>query len=54
LNIIGVPKDKSPSSTGAQVIFVDLDGKTTIQLGEGDYRVTAADSSSTTWAASGL
>jgi hypothetical protein len=40
LNIIGVPKDKSPSSTGAQVIFVDLDGKTTIQLGEGDYRVT--------------
>jgi hypothetical protein len=39
LNIIGVPRDKSANLTGAQVIFVDLEGRTRIDLAEGDFQV---------------
>ena len=45
LNIIGVPKDKSPDFSGGNGgrIFVDLTGSTKINLTEGDYQVLDAD-----------
>ena len=45
LNIIGVPKDKSPSFSGDNGgrIFVDLVGSTKIDLTEGSYQVLDAD-----------
>jgi hypothetical protein len=40
LNIIGVPRDKSIDETaGGHVIFVDLVGRTRINLAEGDFAV---------------
>ena len=39
LNIIGVPKDKTASITTGNRIFVDLTGKTTIDLTEGPFAV---------------
>jgi hypothetical protein len=39
LNIIGVPKDKSISSDGGNVIFVPLSGSTKIMLSEGAFDV---------------
>ena len=45
LNIIGVPKDKSPSFSGDNGgrIFVDLVGSTKIDLTEGSYQVLDAN-----------
>jgi hypothetical protein len=45
LNIIGVPKDKSPNFSGGNGgrIFVDLTGSTRIDLTKGDYQVVDAD-----------
>ena len=45
LNIIGVPKDKSPNFSGGNGgrMFVDLVGSTKIDLTEGDYQVMDAD-----------
>lgn len=45
LNIIGVPKDKTADMTGnsGHRIFVKLEGKTKIMLGEGDFAVLDAN-----------
>lgn len=45
LNIIGVPKDKTADMTGnnGHRIFVDLSGKTSIMLYEGDFAVLDAN-----------
>jgi len=45
LNIIGVPKDKSPNFSGGNGgrIFVELNGSTRIDLTKGDYQVLDAD-----------
>ena len=43
LNIIGVPRDKAATITSGNRIFVDLFGKTTINLKQGDFAVLDAN-----------